>query len=289
MKYIRIILLWLCIFIIFLLCPWFLDKITNFLICIGIIDYYSKSSYLSFYSTIIGGAITLIGVWITLINDRKSKKNDDSIKYKPILRVYGINKQDNCLLGEVHFNMPFSCRNDDPESEKKQELFYKQTQSTKPLFRIVFKNIGRGETYNALLEKAEISNVSWDDKSNLSFSDGWNQYVGEICQNELFGVDFYIPQHLFITEDLNGRYYHEICINLIVNYSDMFNRVKYQDIIHIKLKVIIDKIQEKEPYYYKDNFKWAKVEYEIMEILPQHNIYSEKKKKYIHEALMNNK
>lgn len=69
----------------------------------------------------------------------------------------------------------------------------------------------------------------------------------------------------------------------------MFNRVKYQDIIHIKLKVIIDKVQEKEPYYYKDNFKWAKVEYEIMEILPQHNIYSEKKKKYIHEALINNK
>lgn len=87
------------------------------------IDYCSKSSYLSFYSTIIGGAITLIGVWITLINDRKSKKKDDSIKYKPILRVYGINKQDNCLLREVHFNMPFSCRNDDPEFEKKRKYF----------------------------------------------------------------------------------------------------------------------------------------------------------------------
>lgn len=287
MKYVRIILVSVCIFIIFLLCPWFLDKIADFLVCVGIIDCSSKSSYLSFYSTIIGGSITLIGVWITLLNDRESKKEEDSIKYKPILRFYGINKKDNCLLREVHFDMPFSCSRDDVEFEKKHDLFYKQTRSTEPLFRILFKNVGRGETYNAVLEKAEISSVSWDNKSNLSFSGGWNQYVGEICQNELFGINFYLPQYLFITEDLNGRSYHEICINLIVNYSDMFNRIKYQDITHIKLKVIIDKVQDELPYHYKDNFKWAKVKYEIMDILPLHNIYSEKKKDYIHETLKN--
>lgn len=289
MKYVRVILLSVCIFILFILCPWFLDKIAEFLVYIGIIDNFSKSLYLSFYSTIIGGSITLIGVWITLLNDRKIKKEEDSIKYKPILRYYGINGKDKCLSREVHFNIPFCFRNDDPELEKKQSNFYKQTQSTKPLFRIKFENIGRGETYNTVLEKAEISSVSWDNKSNLSFSGGWDQYIGEICQNELFGVDFYLPQYLFITEDLNGSPYHEICIKLITNYSDMFDRIKYQYVTHIKIKVLIDEVQAEEPYHYKDNYKWAKVKYEIMEILPEHNIYSEKRKKYLHETLKNNK
>ena len=62
----------------------------------------------------------------------------------------------------------------------------------------------------------------------------------------------------------------------------MFNRTKYQDVVHIKLKVIIEKIESK-PYSYKDNFKWAKVSYELYEIIPLKNIYSEKQKKYVHE------
>lgn len=283
MKYIKVVLLWLFIFVLFLLCPWILEKIIDFLMCVGIINYCSKNLYLSFYSSIIGGSIALIGVWITLLNDRKEKKEEDSIKYKPILRVFGINEHDNCLLREVHFNLPFSSNNDDPKKEKKYDLFSKQTRSEVPLFRLVFKNVGRGETFNAILEKAEVKEVSWDTDSNLSFAGGWNQYVGEICKDELFGVDFYLPEYLFITEDLNGRYYHEISFNLYINYSDMFNRVKYQDIVHIKLKVTIEKIESEEPYYYKNNFKWAKVNYELHEILPQKNIYSEKQKKYVHE------
>jgi hypothetical protein len=113
--------------------------------------------------------------------------------------------------------LSFSSSNNDSEKEKKYDLFSKQTQSEITLFRLIFKNVERGETFNAILEKAEVKEVSWDNDSNLSFAGGWNQYVGEICKDELFGIDFYLPEYLFITKYLNGRYYHEISLNLYIS------------------------------------------------------------------------
>lgn len=271
--------------------PYLMDLFLNWMYNLSIIEYSNISSYFLFYASFFGGLITLVGVVITLESESKQKKKDDSIKYKPILRVEGINLDKNCLLREVHFGMGFSSSNSDPNREAKCEKFYKQTSPENPLFRLMLKNIGRGETFNAVLEKAEIKSVSWDDKPNLYFLGGRNQYIGEICINELLGIDFYLPEYLFITESLNGRKYHEICIGLFIDYSDMFNRVKYQQSIHIKLRVNVVKFEKELPYFYKDNYKWAKIRYSSPVIMPMKKVYSFKDDEYIHEVYtkLNNK
>lgn len=264
--------------------PYLLDSFLNIIYKWGIIGYCDIDSYFTFYASFLSGLITLVGVIITLRSEDKQKQIDDSIKYKPILRVEGIDLDENCLLREVHFGMGFSSSNNDPKREEKCEKFYKQTMPENPLFRLFIKNIGRGETSNAVLEKAEVKNISWDNESNLSFSGGWNQYVGEICVNELLGIDFYLPEYLFITENLKGRKYHEMSFEIFINYNDMFNRIKYQEIIHIKLRVDIVKIDKELPYFYKEGFEWAKVRYSSPLIMPIKNIYSVKDKEYIHES-----
>ena len=277
-------LIYISFVIISIILPYLIDLFLNWMYELNIIEYCDISSYFSFYASFFGGLITLVGVVITLKSDSKQKQEDDSIKYKPILRVEGIDLTENSLLREIHFGMSFHASNNDPEKEEKYKKFYEQTHTANPLFRLFIKNIGRGETFNAVLEKAEIKSISWDDESNLSFAGGWNQYVGEICVNELLGIDFYLPEYLFITENLKGRKYHEISFDIFINYSDMFNRIKYQEIIHIKLRVDIVKIEKELPYFYKEEFKWAKVRYSSPLIMPMKKIYSLKDKEYIHET-----
>ncbi len=276
--------LYILFIILSIILPYLVDAFLDWLYKLNVISYCDISSYFSFYASFFGGLITLVGVVITLESESKQKREDDSIKYKPILRIEGINLGEKCLLREINFGMPFSSTNDDPKKEEKYNKFYEQTQPKTPTFRLFLKNVGRGETFNTVLEKAEIKNISWDDDPNLMFCGGSNQYIGEICVNDMLGIDFYLPEYLFITENLNGRKNHEISFEVIVNYSDMFNRMKYQEVIYVSLNVYIIKIENELPYFYKDEFKWAKVKYKFPLIMPMKKIYSSNEKKFVHET-----
>lgn len=275
------VLLGLGIFVIFLLCPWLLEKILDFFQYIGIVNCCTKEDYFSFYSTFLGGTIALIGVWITLRDEKKSKEKDDSIKYKPILKVIGINLKKSCILREVHFSLPFHSYN--CEELMTADEFYKQINNPRKKFRLYLKNVGRGESINTIVEKAEISDVSWDKESELRFKCSESQFVGEICCEDLLGIDFYLPDYLFMHDDLTKRN-NSITITLYVNYSDMFNRVKYQEKIHLMINVLSVSFSDKMPCTHKGNLKWSEVNYGRIEIMPCKNIFSDKTGNYEHES-----
>lgn len=87
----------ICVSIItFILMPIGLNWIITILIDYKIINETYDERILSFYATVIGGLVTLLGVWMTIKHENKIKREEDLIKYKPILEVCGINESQTC-------------------------------------------------------------------------------------------------------------------------------------------------------------------------------------------------
>ncbi len=269
--------------IIFLTLPILFEKIIAILIENKIMTDNLNSIYLDFYGTILSGIFTLIGVVITIKHENNVKKNDETITYKPILAVDGINKNINCITREVGLGMGYSSSNSDPDREIKCEEFFEQQKSNNPKYRLYIKNKGRGETFNAVLEDFEVASANWDKEINVHSNIGGNQYIGEVLKDEYIGIDVNLPNYLFMPEKMKGVLWYELGTNTIISYSDMFNRVRYQYRIHTVYKVIVEKFVEEQPYFYRNGFKYAKVNYELSHIMPEMRIYSKKHKGFIHE------
>lgn len=278
--YLLILIFSICIFLVL---PVVLEEIILFLQNKEIVSTNIDSSYIEFYGTILSGLFTLVGVVMTIKYESRVKRKDDLVTYKPILSVDGIDIPVNCGVREVGLSMGFSALNSDPEKEKKQEKFYKQLNENNPKYRLMIKNKGRAETFNTILESYEVVSANWDNEINLYSNYSNHQYVGEILKDEYFGIDVNLPNYLFMPEKMQGILWYELRTNTFITYSDIFNKIKYQYRIHTVYKVIIDEYQTEQPYFYKDNFKYAKVHYEIESIMPEKRIYSEKLKEYIHE------
>lgn len=269
--------------IIFLTLPILFEKIIAILIENKIMTDNLNSIYLDFYGTILSGIFTLIGVVITIKHENNVKKNDETITYKPILAVDGINKNINCMTREVGLGMGYSSSNPDPNRERKCEEFFEQQKSNNPKYRLYIKNKGRGETFNAVLEDFEVASANWDKQINVHSNIGGSQYIGEVLKDEYIGIDVNLPNYLFMPEKMKGVLWYELRTNTIISYSDMFNRVRYQYRIHTVYKVIVEKFVEEQPYFYRNGFKYAKVNYELSHIMPEMRIYSKKHKGFIHE------
>lgn len=269
--------------IIFLILPILFEKIIAILIKNKIMNGNLDSIYLNFYGTILSGIFTLMGVVITIKHENNVKKNDETITYKPILAVDDINKDINCTTREVGLGMGYSSSNSDPDRERKCEEFFEQQKSNNPKYRLYIKNKGRGETFNAVLEDFEVASANWDKEINVHSNIGRNQYIGEVLKDEYIGIDVNLPNYLFMPEKMEDVLWYELITNTIISYSDMFNRVRYQYRIHTVYKVIVEKFVEEQPYFYRDGFKYAKVNYELSYIMPEMRIYSKKHKDFIHE------
>lgn len=269
--------------ILFFLLPIFFEKFIAFLVDKKIIMNNFETSYIDFYATILSGLFTLIGVVFTIKYESNQKKSDETITYKPILVVDGINKNINCMVREVGLGMGFSCSNSDPDRERKCEEFYEQQKSDNPKYRLYIKNKGRGETFNAVLDDFKVVDANWDKETNVHSNISGNQYIGEVLKDEYIGIDVNLPNYLFMPEKMGSLLWYELRTDTFISYSDMFDRIRYQYRIHTVYKVIVEEFSESQPYFYKEGFKYAKVSYELLCLMPEMRIYSKKQKKFIHE------
>jgi len=281
--FLKFIIVPIVLFFLFLVMPIIFEIIISFLIGKQIITTNLESTYIEFYATILSGLFTLVGVARTIKYERKQKVEEETITYKPILIVDGINKHHNCMKREVGLGMGYCSSKSDSDSERNSELFYEQQKINNPKYCLYIKNKGRGETFNAVLDEFELVEANWDDKINVYPNIGGNQYIGEVLKDEYIGIDVNLPNYLFMPEEMKGILLYELITKTIISYSDMFNRVRYQYCIHTTYKVIVEEFIECQPYFYKEGFKYAKVRYEIYQIMPEMKIYSKKQKKFIHE------
>lgn len=269
--------------LVFLALPIIFEKIISFLIENKILTDNLDFGYLNFYGTILSGIITLMGVKITIKHENNVKKNDETITYKPILAVDGINKKISCMSREIGLGMEYVFSNSDPDMKRKSEKFFEQQKSNNPKYCLYIKNKGRGETFNAILEDFIVASANWDKEINVHSNIGHNQYIGEVLKDEYIGINVNLPNYLFMPEKMKDVLWYELSTTTIISYSDMFNRVRYQYRIHTVYKVVVEEFVDEQPYFYRDGFKYAKVCYELLEIMPEMRIYSKKHKKFIHE------
>lgn len=268
--------------VLYIVIPMFIYAFFRHLVVKGYVTQDYGTTLINFLGSIIGGTITLIGVVITINYQEKLTQKENSIKYKPILEFAGFNYNYPCKVREIGFSLQYPGSINKVNEDSDAEKFYNQLKNEDTVFNIAIKNNGRGETYSTVLDSYRIKDVNWDSEPNIYANISPKQYIGEITSNEMFGINIILPSHLFIKEKLENSSRYLIRTEIIINYSDMFNRQKYQYTLNINFEVIV-KDYEETMYPYKPGFRYAKVAYNIFEIMPQKNIYSEKDKKYVHE------
>lgn len=238
---------------------------------------------LSFYGAVLSGMLTVIGVFLTIRNENDKDKNDDSIKYKPILKLDGINLDEKCCYREVGLDYAIAYGNDNPNKEQIFRKYCENLCGESPKYQLYFKNVGRGETFNARLENFKIQSLNWTDISNINSSYSTPMYIGEINKDGYLAVYVYLPDYLILPKETPNIKFFNLCTELTITYSDMFDRMKYKLILYVHHKITITGIEQLAPDVPNDKYHYVKVKYEPYDSITEKMIFSQKKGDYVHE------
>lgn len=241
---------------------------------------------LSFYGDILGAAVAVIGVVWTIKHEREERKKDNSILYKPILELVKVNPREHiaCGLREVGLGYQIGFSNDQPNLEELTEYFFNHQKQNNPKSILVFKNVGRGETFNAVVDSFRVKSKNWEDISYIDSNVSDNQYVGEIIQNGFFKVRVNLPDFLILPKDLGNQRWFEIVTELNLSYSDMFNRIRYRSQLILKYRIVVEHEEKPSPDIYRDAYHYVKVQYDLYEILPEKMVFSPKDNSFVRET-----
>lgn len=108
---------------------------------VGIVDRADVGAWIGYYGAVLGGAITLIGVWLTIKNQEKESRQEKSIQFKPILNLKDIQSPKKLI---VYREVELGVSRYSSESHSSQYFLFNQ--NNKIPFCLTIKNDGRGET-----------------------------------------------------------------------------------------------------------------------------------------------
>ena len=206
----------------------------------------SLGDSLSFYASIFGSIITLVGVVMTLNYQTRQSMSDDEIKYKPILKIDSVSTECKDFIGRREIPILF------PSS-------YSINENTE--FHMFIKNKGRGEATAVSLDSAKIEDVSWDEESHLYIGTSLPLSLGdELLIDDRVDIIVTFPKFLFLKKDED---YNSIFIELTLSYDDMFERNRRK--LTILSEFRIEPLEkENTPHFYKDGYDYYQVEVRYM-------------------------
>ena len=209
---------------------------------------------LSYYGSLLGGIITLVGVVMTLNYQTKQSERDDSIKYKPILKFSSVENTCPEFISqrEVFVRFPLLSFKDDVYSEAKKQRFEEQMKCVTS-FHLLLENKGRGEAVDVSLDNVKLEEVSWDDDSNLYIASSMPLSMGDILVDEKADVIINFPNYLFLKDENTSQ--NLIRIELKLSYNDMFRRNKKELGVLLDFQVLGETLAPA-PYPYKDGFSY---------------------------------
>lgn len=180
---------------------------------------------LSYYGSLLGGIITLVGVVMTLNYQTKQSEADDAIKYKPIIKLASVENEYSDFIAnrELSVRFPVWYFNDDSLRVQKEKTFEEQMKCMTS-FHVLLKNKGRGEAVDVSLDSVKIEEVSWDDDSKLYIASNMPLSMGDILVDEKADVIINFPNYLFLKDENTSQ--NLIRIELKLSYNDMFRRNK---------------------------------------------------------------
>lgn len=272
--------LMLCVFVVLIIIPLLINILYKINIGIWLLQSeWNAGELLSFYGAILSAIGTVLGVFYTIRNDYRLRSRENTILYKPILELVGINTilSDLVISRDVGIGYPISLSSTDIDSS----YFFEQQQSLNPKYILLFRNVGRGETLNTVVNSFNVVEVNWEDISYLHSNINENQAVGEIVQGGEFIVNMNLPTCLIMPKNQGDWSWFELRAELIISYSDMFAKNQYQRKYHFIFKVIVEDEVTPAPNISSDEYHYVSVRYEFLGVLPSKFVYSEKHNKFI--------
>lgn len=209
---------------------------------------------LSYYGSLLGGIITLVGVVMTLNYQTKQSEADDAIKYKPIIKLASVENEYSDFISnrKLSVRFPVWYFNDDSLRVQKEKTFEEQMKCMTS-FHVLFKNKGRGEAVDVSLDSVKIEKVSWDDDSKLYIDSIIPLSMGDILVDEKADVIINFPNYLFLKDENTSQ--NRIQIELKLSYNDMFRRNKKEFCMLLDFQVLRKELAPA-PCPYKDGFSY---------------------------------
>lgn len=234
----------------------------------GFIKPEDTGAWIGYYGSVLGGIITLSGVWITIRYYEKENKINKSIEYKPILVLTGLSVPEK-ILKSCKVSLGIQTLS---SSDRTPGYIHKNV--NKEVLNLCITNNGRGETSNAYLDfTVDTENLDWTEK-HILYSSTSRQHIGEILSNENIGVKIELPSYLLVKEDIFfNKKYVEINTLLTLEYMDMFDRAKYKYILH--LRFYADLIKGDRERTVSPSLIAVRVEYRLDQIMPIRNTLHE--------------
>lgn len=229
----------------------------------GFIKSEDTGAWLGYYGAVLGGAITLCGVLITIKYHEKENDKNKSIEYKPILELTALDFPEEIVgFRNVSLGIPTYGTPD-----------YLKENIEKEIQNLCITNNGRGETLNALINfEVNKENLNWTEPHNL-YPMYSQQFIGEILPSRSIGIRIELPPFLLVKEKIfNENTFVEINTILAFQYKDMFDRMKYQYNLHIRFHAFLIKDGEEE-IVNSDSIA-VRVKYNLIQIMPDKKILS---------------
>jgi len=222
-----VILGWVFLFIIL---PYFIYQSIIPFKNMGLINDIDIGSFIGFFGSIIGGILTLIGVWLTISFQMNNIKKERAIQLKPVLQgIKGSDEANNIADIILKYNIL--------DSNILEDLGAKSSWfDNKPYHQenIYIKNKGRGETGQFKIDNHKLS--FYDIKNHkkvtetvfISSYEHFDKIPEEINVEESLNIAIKIPKFLPLNEKLitNYREFNAV-VDINMRYSDMFNLIQY--------------------------------------------------------------
>lgn len=157
---------------------------------ISILFIYRESSIVDPIASIVGGGLTLIGVWWTINDQNNKRKEDIALMYRPILL--------------------FS----DSETTTAKGFIYYENGLLYDNFYFTLKNLGRGEATNIKIDiKCDNANIHLD----------YNKTINMLCANERIKYTISIDTQYLNKFSMYRKIADNIYLKVKVNYQDFNN------------------------------------------------------------------
>lgn len=214
---------------------------------IGFITPEEKDTWINFFGSIIGGGATLIGVWVTIKEQKdeftmeqsrieNQRREDLAIQYKPVLHLHGVlDSTHGMYYRDLNFVSSYSySHNNKPEYI---DLLEKEDYDIKLFFSL--KNIGRGCIANGCIKSYSIKNP--DDFDNQLLDHNTDISIADLVPNQEMAIVLHLPGLLRLKNNLLEQNEIFNTINCIIEYTDEFDFHRYKYNIFFNLKIQIRK------------------------------------------------
>lgn len=189
-------------------------------------------AWIGYYGAIIGGALTLGGVWWTIKDTEKQRKDDLATQYKPNIRISNVlsDVPNFCSYNIIKYSVKEQV-NDDYKN-----IIIEHHNYTK--FVIEIENIGRGILTDLKLNNIDI--VSNDIEQNFYYKE---MFITSIPEGTKFYVVLEIPPLLMLKKQYITLQESQMGLKIILSATDEFHYNEFNiyldmlfDVTYVKYK-----------------------------------------------------